>query len=60
MMPCTVGLNTCKKKSIHKIRRNICFIDVLNKVINKNLHKRKTPAWVKELKEIIQDQVDTI
>ena len=35
------------------------FIDVFNKVIKQKAAKKKTPDWVKELKEIIQDQIDT-
>ena len=35
------------------------FIDVFNKFIKQKAAKKKTPDWVKELKEIIQDQVDT-
>ena len=35
------------------------FLDVFNKFIKQKFEKKKTPAWVKELKEIIQDQVDT-
>lgn len=34
------------------------LLDVYNKFIKQKTSK-KTPAWVKELKEIIQDQVDT-
>jgi hypothetical protein len=35
------------------------FLDVFNKFIKQKFEKKKTPIWVKELKEIIQDQVDT-
>src|SRR3954469_3167426 len=35
------------------------FIDVFNKFIKQKSAQKKTPAWVKELKQIIQDQVDT-
>lgn len=35
------------------------FIDVYNKFIKEKSKKKKTPVWVKELKQIIQDQVDT-
>ena len=35
------------------------FIDVFNKFIKQKAAKKKTPDWVRELKEIIQDQVDT-
>lgn len=35
------------------------FIDVFNKFIKQKAAKKKTPDWVKELKEIIQDQIDT-
>jgi AraC-like DNA-binding protein len=35
------------------------FIDVFNKFIKHKSAKKKTPDWVRELKEIIQDQVDT-
>ncbi|MDB5277354.1 MAG: hypothetical protein JWR61_2309 [Ferruginibacter sp.] len=35
------------------------FIDVFNKFINQKAAQKKTPDWVKELKEIIQDQIDT-
>lgn len=35
------------------------FIDVFNKFIKQKSTQKKTPAWVIELKQIIQDQVDT-
>ncbi len=35
------------------------FLDVFNKFIKKKYAQKKTPGWVKELKEIIQDQIDT-
>lgn len=35
------------------------FIDVYNKFIKQKLAQKKTPDWVKELKQIIQDQIDT-
>jgi AraC-like DNA-binding protein len=35
------------------------FIDVFNKFIKQKNAKKKAPDWVKELQEIIQDQVDT-
>ncbi|WP_276500213.1 chromate resistance protein ChrB domain-containing protein [Terrimonas pollutisoli] len=35
------------------------FIEVFNKFIKQKAAQRKTPDWVKELKQIIQDQVDT-
>lgn len=35
------------------------FIDVYNKFIRQKSEQKKTPDWVKELKQIIQDQVDT-
>lgn len=35
------------------------FLDVFNKFIKQKSSLKKTPGWVKELKEIIQDQVDT-
>jgi AraC-like DNA-binding protein len=35
------------------------FIDVYNKFIKQKNAQRKTPVWVKELKQIIQDQIDT-
>src|SRR5215210_3877852 len=35
------------------------FIDVFNKFIKQKTAQKKTPDWVKELKQIIQDQVDT-
>jgi AraC-like DNA-binding protein len=35
------------------------FIDIFNKFIKQKSSQKKTPDWVKELKEIIQDQVDT-
>ena len=34
------------------------FIDVFNKFIKQKAKQKKTPDWVKELKEIIQDQID--
>lgn len=35
------------------------FIDVFNNFINRKSTIKKTPEWVKELKEIIQDHIDT-
>jgi len=35
------------------------FIDVYNKYIKQQSATKKTPAWVAELKQIIQDQVDS-
>ena len=35
------------------------FLDVFNKFIKQKSAKKKTPAWARELKEIIQDQIDT-
>ncbi len=35
------------------------FIDVFNNFIKQKSTTKKTPEWVKELKEIIQDHVDT-
>ncbi len=35
------------------------FIDIYNRFIKQRSSKNKTPAWVKEIKQIIQDQVDT-
>jgi hypothetical protein len=35
------------------------LLDVFNKFIRQGNAKKKIPAWAKELKEIIQDQVDT-
>jgi len=35
------------------------FIDVFNRFIKQKATQKKTPDWVKELKEIIQDQIDT-
>ena len=35
------------------------FLDVFNKFIKKKYTQKKTPVWVKELKDIIQDQIDT-
>ncbi len=35
------------------------FIDIFNKFIKQKAAQKKTPDWVKELKEIIQDQIDT-
>ncbi|WP_301922305.1 chromate resistance protein ChrB domain-containing protein [Ferruginibacter sp.] len=35
------------------------FIDVFNKFIKQKAAQKKTPDWVKKLKEIIQDQIDT-
>lgn len=34
------------------------FIDVINKFSKQKSSQKKTPDWVKELKEMIQDQVD--
>ena len=43
--------------------QNSPFENLLHKVYNKFLNEKKsnkkTPSWVKELKEIIQDQIDT-
>jgi AraC-like DNA-binding protein len=33
--------------------------EVYNKFLNEKKSSKKTPSWVKELKEIIQDQIDT-
>jgi YesN/AraC family two-component response regulator len=35
------------------------FIEVYNKFIKQKSAQKKTPEWVKELRQIIQDQVDT-
>ncbi len=35
------------------------LLNVFNKFIKQRDSKKKTPAWAKELKEIIQDQIDT-
>ena len=35
------------------------FIGVFNKFIKQKSAQKKTPGWVKDLKEIIQDQIDT-
>ena len=35
------------------------FIDVFNRFIKQKAKQKKTPDWVKELREIIQDQIDT-
>jgi AraC-like DNA-binding protein len=35
------------------------LLDVFSKFLKKKKGQKKTPAWVKELKEIIQDQIDT-
>ena len=35
------------------------FIDVYNKFIKQKFTQKKTPGWVNELKQIIQDQVDS-
>jgi AraC-like DNA-binding protein len=35
------------------------FIDVYNRFIKEKSAKKKIPDWVKELKQIIQDQIDT-
>jgi len=35
------------------------FIDVYNKFIKQRSAQKKTPDWVQELRQIIQDQVDT-
>jgi len=35
------------------------FIDVYNKFIKQKSAKKKTPDWVKELRQIIQDQIDS-
>jgi AraC-like DNA-binding protein len=35
------------------------LMEVFNKYIKQKSSQKKTPAWVKELKEIIQDHVDT-
>jgi AraC-like DNA-binding protein len=35
------------------------FMDVYNKFIKQQATQKKTPGWVKELKQIIQDQIDS-
>lgn len=35
------------------------FIDVYNKFIKDKSSQKKTPSWVKELRQIIQDQIDS-
>jgi hypothetical protein len=35
------------------------FVDIINKFIRQKRAQKKTPVWVNELKQIIQDQVDT-
>jgi YesN/AraC family two-component response regulator len=35
------------------------FIDVYNKFIKQKSAQRKPPGWVKELQQIIQDQIDS-
>lgn len=35
------------------------FIDVYNKFIRQKSAQKKTPEWVKEVKQIIQDQIDS-
>lgn len=35
------------------------FIDVYNKFIKQKVAQKKTPDWVKELKQIMQDQIDS-
>lgn len=35
------------------------FIDVYNKFIKRKSAQKRTPEWVKELRQIIQDQIDT-
>jgi AraC-like DNA-binding protein len=35
------------------------FIDVYNKFLKEKSSQKKTPGWVKELRQIIQDQVDS-
>jgi AraC-like DNA-binding protein len=35
------------------------FIDVYNKFIKQKSAQKKTPGWVKELRQIIQDQIDS-
>lgn len=61
MMLCTVGLHICINK---KHLQNSPFENLLHDVYNKFLlskisDTKKTPAWVKEIKEMIQDQIDT-
>lgn len=36
----------------------VLLIDVYNKFLKQNPSRKKIPAWVKELKETIQDQID--
>ncbi len=38
---------------------DLIFIEVYNKFIKQKSAQKKTPEWVKELRQIIQDQVDT-
>jgi AraC-like DNA-binding protein len=35
------------------------FLDVYNKFISKKSSKKKTPLWVEEIRQIIQDQIDS-
>jgi AraC-like DNA-binding protein len=46
-----------KEKHTHNPVDNI-FLDVYNKYLRKKSQK-KTPSWVQELKQIIQDQIDS-
>ncbi len=47
-----------KEKHTQNLVDNL-FIDVFNKFIKQKSAQKKIPGWVKELKEIIQDQIDT-
>ena len=47
-----------KEKHTHNPVDNV-FIDVYNKFIKQQSAQKKTPDWVKELRQIIQDQIDT-
>ena len=59
MMLYIAGQSIYKRKSIHKIRLTIYSLMFITSSSNRNQHKQKTPDWVRELRQIIQDQVDS-
>jgi YesN/AraC family two-component response regulator len=58
MMPYTWAKHLQKEKHTQNPVDNV-FIDVYNKFIKQKSEQKKTPDWVKELRQIIQDQIDT-
>ena len=59
MTHCTLGPNTYKEKSTHNILLSTCSWRCTENFSGKRPRQKKTPDWVKDLRSIIQDQVDT-